>query len=177
VTAEAELAVVIGRTCRGVPVEEVGDVVAGYLPVIDLTAEDVLQRNPRFLTRAKGFDTFLVCGPQIAVLDAGAETDGGEETARDAEPGDTLTDLDDLSVRTIVNEEVVAENTVSNMHASPTELVSFCSRSATLRPGDVISTGTPGASVIEPGDTVRAEVDRVGGVSAPVVRDSGGSEK
>ncbi|PSP76274.1 fumarylacetoacetate hydrolase [Halobacteriales archaeon QS_3_64_16] len=173
VTAEAELAIVIGRTCRDVPVEEVGKIVAGYLPVIDLTAEDVLQRNPRFLTRAKGFDTFLVVGPQVAVLDAGAETDGDTDAADDTELSDDFAGLADLSVRTIVDGEVVAENTVSNMHASPTELVSFCSRSATLRPGDVISTGTPGAGVIEPGDTVGAEVDRVGTVSAPVVRDSG----
>ena len=176
VTAEAELAVVIGRTCRDVPVEEVGNVVAGYLPVIDLTAEDVLQRNPRFLTRAKGFDTFLVLGPQVAVLDGEAESGSDDGRTDDTASSDTLADLADLSVRTIVNEEVVAENTVPNMHASPTELVSFCSRSATLRPGDVISTGTPGAGVIEPGDTVRAEVDRVGTVSAPVVRDPDGSE-
>ena len=177
VTAEAELAVVIGRTCRDVPVEEVGEIIAGYLPAIDLTAEDVLRRNPRFLTRAKGFDTFLILGPQVAVLDAGAGSRSNDRRTDSAEISDGHADIDDLSVRTILNEEVVAENTVSSMHASPAELVSFCSRSATLRPGDVISTGTPGASVIEPGDTVRAEVDRVGSVSAPVVRDSDGSEK
>lgn len=178
VTAEAELAIVIGRTCRDVPIEEVGEVVAGYLPVIDMTAEDVLQRNPRFLTRAKGFDTFLVVGPQVTVFDPGAEN--GSDDRRTGTDGtdrsNGLAGLADLSVRTVINEAVVAENTVSNMHASPAELVSFCSRSATLHPGDVISTGTPGAGVIEPGDTVRAEVDRIGTVSAPVVRDSGESE-
>lgn len=170
VTAEAELAVVIGRTCRDVAPADVGRIVAGYLPVIDCTAEDVLRRNPRFLTRAKGYDTFLVFGPWVTVLgsgidDAGAGTDGAGE-------GDTptLDALDDLGVRTVISGETVAENTISNMHVSPTELVSFCSRSATLRPGDVISTGTPGAGVVEPGDTVRAEVDRIGSVAAPVVR-------
>lgn len=175
VTAEAELAVVIGRTCRDVPIERTGEVVAGYLPVIDLTAEDVLGRNPRFLTRAKGFDTFLVVGPRVAVFDWSDDSNDSN-----AEAGDTsghaniggLEDLDDIAVRTVVNDEVVAENIVANMHFSPAELVSFCSRSATLRPGDVISTGTPGAGTVEPGDTVRAEVDRVGAVTAPVVRGS-----
>ena len=151
VTAEAELAVVVGRTCSDVDVDDADDVVAGFLPVIDMTAEDVLRRNPRFLTRAKSFDTFLVLGPRIAVPE---------------EP----TSLDDVSVRTVVNDEVVAENRVGNMHVPPRELVAFHSAVMTLEPGDVISTGTPGAHPIEPGDTVRAEVDRVGSVSADVVR-------
>jgi 2-keto-4-pentenoate hydratase/2-oxohepta-3-ene-1,7-dioic acid hydratase in catechol pathway len=176
VTAEAELAVVIGRTCRDVAPENAGEVVAGYLAVIDLTAEDVLQRNPRFLTRAKGYDTFLVVGATVAVLDGdgrddGRDGDGSDSNGSEDGTGNGLAGLEDLAVRTVVNDDLVAENTISNMHASPADLVSVCSRSATLRPGDVISTGTPGAGVVEPGDTVRAEVDRVGTVTAPVVRD------
>ncbi|MCL7418064.1 MAG: fumarylacetoacetate hydrolase family protein, partial [Halalkalicoccus sp.] len=57
VTAEGELAVLLGRTAGNV--DDPDEVIAGYLPVIDMTAEDVLERNPRFLTRAKSFDTFL----------------------------------------------------------------------------------------------------------------------
>ena len=155
VTAEAELAVVIGRTCRHIDPGEADDVVAGYVPVIDMTAEDVLQRNPRFLTRAKSYDTFLVVGPRVVVAEGDISVDGGA--------------LDDLSVRTVVNDEVVAENSVANMHFSPRELVSFHSRVMTLEPGDLISTGTPGAHPIEAGDVVRAEVDRVGTVTADVV--------
>jgi len=151
VTAEAELAVVIGRTCRNVAVGDADKVIAGFAPVIDMTAEDILQRNPRFLTRAKSFDSFLVFGPHIAV----------------PEPG---TDLSDIEVRTVLNDEVVARNEVSNMHFSPRELVAFHSEVMTLEPGDIISTGTPGAHPIEPGDDVGAEVDRFGSVSADVVR-------
>ncbi|WP_248896240.1 fumarylacetoacetate hydrolase family protein [Haloplanus halobius] len=151
VTAEAELAVVIGRTCRNVRAEDAADVVAGYAPVIDMTAEDVLQRNPRFLTRAKSYDTFLVLGPHIAVPEAD-------------------TTLDDIEVRTVVNGTVRANNTVDNMHFSPRELVAVHSRVMTLEPGDVIFTGTPGAHRIEPGDRVRAEIDRIGSVGADVVR-------
>ena len=152
VTAEAELAVVVGRTCRNVEnVESVSDVIAGYLPVIDMTAEDILQRNPRFLTRAKSFDTFLVVGPAIAVPDEGFE-------------------LADLTVRTVRNGSVVAENGIENTLFSPHEIVSFHSGVATLAPGDLFSTGTPGAGVIEPGDSVRAEVEPIGHVEAPVTR-------
>jgi len=150
VTAEAELAIVIGRTCRDVPENEVDAVVAGYLPVIDVTAEDVLERNPRFLTRAKSFDTFLVPGERLVA-------------APDV-------DLDDVTVRTVVNGEVIAENVVSNMHSRPRELVVFHSRVMTLRPGDLISTGTPGAGAISPGDRVRAAVEPLGTARADVVR-------
>ncbi|ESP87980.1 fumarylacetoacetate hydrolase family protein [Candidatus Halobonum tyrrellensis] len=153
VTAEAELAVVVGRTCRNVDESEVDDVIAGFAPVIDMTAEDVLQRNPRFLTRAKSYDTFLVLGPRLAVPEPDADDS-----------------LDDVEVRTVVNDTVESRNTVANMHFSPRELVAFHSRVMTLEPGDVISTGTPGAHPVEPGDSVRAEVDRVGSVSADVVR-------
>lgn len=151
VTAEAELAVVIGRTCRNLSVEAADDAIAGYTAVIDVTAEDILQRNPRFLTRAKSFDSFLVLGPQLAVPGPGAE-------------------LGDVEVRTVVNDEVVARNDVANMHFSPRELVAFHSDVMTLEPGDVISTGTPGAHQVAPGDSVRAEVDRFGNVGADVVR-------
>ena len=149
VTAEAELAVLLGRECRSVATREVDDVVAGYLPVIDMTAEDVLRRNPRFLTRAKSYDTFLVVGPAIAVPD---------------EP----VDLADATVTTRVNGEVEAENEVRNMLFPPAEIVSFHSEVSTLRPGDLFSTGTPGAAPIEPDDEVRATVESIGSVSASV---------
>ncbi|WP_048076200.1 fumarylacetoacetate hydrolase family protein, partial [Halorubrum sp. AJ67] len=145
----AELAVVTGRECRSVATADAADVVAGYLPVIDVTAEDVLRRNPRFLTRAKSYDTFLVVGPTIAVPD-----------------GDI--DLSDVTVTTRVNGEIAAENEVRNMLFPPAEIVSFHSEVMTLRPGDLFSTGTPGAEPIEPGDEVRATVESIGSVSASV---------
>jgi 2-keto-4-pentenoate hydratase/2-oxohepta-3-ene-1,7-dioic acid hydratase in catechol pathway len=151
VTAEAELGVLVGRECKGVDEREASDVVAGYLPVIDMTAEDILQRNPRFLTRAKSFDTFLVPGPVITV------------------PEDSL-ELADLTVRTEVNGTVEAENSVANMLFPPAEIVAFHSDVMTLQPGDLFSTGTPGAAKIEPGDSVRASVESIGSVEAPVRR-------
>lgn len=148
VTAEAELAVLLGRTAS--TVDDPDEAIAGYLPVIDMTAEDVLERNPRFLTRAKSFDTFLVLGPAIAVPESPPA-------------------FDERGVRTERNGETVAENRTVNMLFSPRELVSFHSRVMTLEAGDVISTGTPGAGVISPGDRVRAEVEGIGSVAADVV--------
>jgi len=151
VTAEAELAIVMGRTCRNVDKADFDDVVAGFLPVIDMTAEDVLQRNPRFLTRAKSYDTFLVTGHALAVP---------EEPA----------DLTSLSVQTIVNGDVTAENEIRNMLFPPEAIVSFHSAIMTLEPGDLFSTGTPGAERIKPGDTVRSVVESIGAVDASVTR-------
>jgi 2-keto-4-pentenoate hydratase/2-oxohepta-3-ene-1,7-dioic acid hydratase in catechol pathway len=156
VTAEAELGVVLGRTCTGVTDADADDVVAGLVPVIDMTAEDVLRRNPRFLTRAKSFDTFLVVGPWVAVPESGS--------------AGALADLAGRTVRTVVDDEVRAENRIENMLFSPRELVAFHSDVMTLEPGDLISTGTPGAHPIEAGERARAEVEGVGTLSADVVR-------
>ncbi len=153
VTAEAELGVVIGRTCQNVDEAAFGGVVAGFVPVIDVTAEDVLERNPRFLTRAKSYDTFCVVGPWVSA------------------PA-TVDRLEEVEVRTVVNDDTIAENTLDRMLFSPPELISIHSRVMTLQAGDLISTGTPGAGVIEDGDTVRAEVDGVGVLEADVVRES-----
>jgi len=150
VTGEAEIAVVIGRTCNNITVDQVDRVIAGYLPVIDMTAVDILEKNPRFLTRAKSFDTFLVMGPWI-------------------ETGLSVYDLDDLTVTTRINGKVVASNTIGNMAFSPAELVSYHSRHMTLEPGDIISTGTPGAGRLKQGDTITSHVDKVGTVTVGVV--------
>ncbi|WP_394327114.1 fumarylacetoacetate hydrolase family protein [Halopenitus persicus] len=149
VTAEAELGIVVGRTCRNVDESDFDDVIAGFVPIIDMTAEDILQRNPRFLTRSKSFDTFLVMGPWLS---APATTDR----------------LDDVAVRTEINDQTIAENGLEAMHFSPPELLAFHSRVMTLEPGDVISTGTPGAGVIRPGDHVRSVVEGVGTLEADV---------
>lgn len=152
VTAEGELAVVIGRTAKHIERGDAASVIAGYLPVIDMTAEDILERNPRFLTRAKSFDSFLVLGPWMVTTDA-------------------VDNLQGRTVRTVVNGETKAQNRIANMLFGPEELVAFHSRVKTLVPGDLISTGTPGAHPIDPGDTVTADVEGIGQVEADVVRE------
>ena len=72
-------------------------------------------------------------------------------------------------MRTILNGEVGAENIVANMTFGPLELVSFHSHVMTLEPGDIISTGTPGALKLSDGDQIGCSVEGVGSLYNPVV--------
>jgi 2-keto-4-pentenoate hydratase/2-oxohepta-3-ene-1,7-dioic acid hydratase in catechol pathway len=140
VTAEAELAVIIGRRCKNISIEEVPAVLLGFTSVLDMTAEDILQRNPRFLTRAKSFDSFFSFGPWILT------------------PSE-VKDLPAIRIATVLNGRPERANVVRNMAFPPYELVAFHSQVMTLLPGDIISTGTPGAVPIRSGDTVRCEME------------------
>ena len=138
-TAEGELGVVIGRECKDVDEADAPSVVAGFTTIVDMTAEDILEKNPRYLTRSKSFDTFFSFGPELVTVD---EVD----------------DVDALEVATIHNGQVHRRNVVSNMTFRPWWLVAFHSRVMTLLPGDIISTGTPGAAHIRPGDTAGVRI-------------------
>ncbi len=139
-TAEAELGIIIGKTCKEVEEEDAIHYIAGYTTIIDVTAEDILQKNPRYLTRSKSFDTFISFGPHLITRD---EVD----------------EVLDLNVATILNGKVHKENVVANMTFQPWNLVSFHSKVMTLLPGDIISTGTPGAVHIKEGDAVGCQID------------------
>ena len=151
VTAEAELGIVIGRTCYQVDAIEAMDYVAGVVPVLDQTAEDILKQNPRFLTRAKNFPTFFSFGPDIITLDEVGPLGG-------------------LSIGTYRNGTLVRENVVDNMVFSPAELIAFHSHVMPFYPGDIISTGTPGAVGITAGDVVECRIAAVGELQNPVAR-------
>jgi 2-keto-4-pentenoate hydratase/2-oxohepta-3-ene-1,7-dioic acid hydratase in catechol pathway len=154
-TAEAELGLVIGRECRDVSEAQALSYVAGVVPVLDQTAEDILERNPRFLTRAKNFPGFFSFGPQIVL-------------AGQAGNGDGLGGLSRLEVMTVLNGTVHRRNTVANMRFSPAYLVSFSSQVMPLHPGDVLSTGTPGAVRVRAGDVVECRIPTVGELRNPV---------
>src|SRR5215207_3840533 len=151
VTAEAELALIVGREAKDVSEEEAPRFVAGFTTVLDMTAEDILRRNPRYLTRSKSFDTFFSFGPELVTPDE-------------------IEDVDALEVATVLNGEVHRSNTVSNMTFSPWWLVSFHSRVMTLLPGDVISTGTPGVVIIQDGDVAECCITGFEPLSNSVVR-------
>ncbi len=139
-TAEAELGVIIGKRCCDVTEDEVSEYIAGYTTIIDMTAEDILQQNPRYLTRSKSFDTFFSFGPQMVTPDE-------------------IDDLMNLKVATVINGKIHRQNTISNMTFKPYRLVAFHSQIMTLLPGDIISTGTPGAIVIRDGDVVECHIE------------------
>jgi 2-keto-4-pentenoate hydratase/2-oxohepta-3-ene-1,7-dioic acid hydratase in catechol pathway len=153
-TAEAELGVVIGRYCRNVESDDALSYVAGVCPVLDQTAEDILQRNPRFLTRAKNFPGFFSFGPEIVPLQEAIDAAGS---------------LADIEVSTVINGRVHRSNTVYRMRYDPAFLISFHSKVMPLFPGDIISTGTPGAVHIKPGDVVECRIPGVGNLRNPVV--------
>ncbi len=148
-TGEAELGIVIGQRCKDVPQEKAYEMVAGFVPIIDMTAEDILQRNPRNLTLSKSFDSFFSFGPHLLTPD---------------EIDDPLA----LQVATYINGQLHRRNIVANMTFRPDFLIAFHSRVMTLLPGDIISTGTPGAVVLRDGDLVEARIDGFPRLTNPV---------
>jgi len=139
-TAEGELGIIIGRKCKDVERKEWLSVVAGFTTIIDITAEDILRKNPRYLTMSKSFDTFFSFGPLLLTPDE-------------------IEDVMRLNVATVINGQAHARNVVARMTFPPDFLVSFHSRIMTMLPGDIISTGTPGAVPISQGDTVECWID------------------
>jgi 2-keto-4-pentenoate hydratase/2-oxohepta-3-ene-1,7-dioic acid hydratase in catechol pathway len=151
VDAEGELGVIIGKKCRFVPGENVRDVIFGYTTTLDMTALDVLRKNPRYLTRAKSIDTFFSFGPVVVTADE-------------------IQDIDALEVITEHNDGICSRDFVRNMRTRPFELVRFHSDYMTLHPGDLISTGCPKGARIKAGDRVRARIEGVGTLPASVVQ-------
>jgi 2-keto-4-pentenoate hydratase/2-oxohepta-3-ene-1,7-dioic acid hydratase in catechol pathway len=147
VTAEAELGLVFGRECRDVSESDALHYLAGVCLILDQTAEDILQRNPRFLTRAKNFPGFFSFGPELVTMDEVLATFGS---------------LESITVSTVRNDEVRASASVAQMIFSLPYLVSFHSKVMPLHPGDILSTGTPGATVIRDGDIVEARIEGIG---------------
>jgi 2-keto-4-pentenoate hydratase/2-oxohepta-3-ene-1,7-dioic acid hydratase in catechol pathway len=153
ITAEAELGLVIGRECFRVDTGTALDYVAGVTAVLDQTAEEVLLENPRYLTRVKNYPTFFSFGPFIMTLD---------------EVHDRIGELANLEVATVHNGLVHRRDVVANMIFSPAELVSFHSHVMPLYPGDIISTGTPGAVALAAGDEVRCVLGPLMTLTNPV---------
>ena len=144
---EAELAVVIGRLCKDVPLARAHEVVLGYTCADDVTARD-LQRADGQWARAKGFDTFCPLGPWV----------------------ETELDPADLRITCRVGTQLRQDGRTSDLLHDVASLVAFVSASMTLLPGDVILTGTPaGVGPIVDGDTVEVTVEGIGTLSNPVV--------
>ncbi|WP_323958680.1 DUF2437 domain-containing protein [Arthrobacter sp. JZ12] len=148
ISYESELAVVIGRICKDVPLERVDDVIFGYTCANDLTARDV-QKTDNQWARAKGFDTSCPIGPWI----------------------ETELDTEDLAVRGRLDGELKQDGSTSQMIWGVRELVSYVSQAFTLLPGDVILTGTPsGVGLISEGQRYEVEIEGIGRLSNPARR-------
>jgi acylpyruvate hydrolase len=143
---EAELVVVMGAGGR----------IAGWAVADDLSARDLQGREPQW-TRAKGFDTSCPWGPWITTVDE-------------------LPDANALRIGSWVNGEQRQDSTTDDLVFGPRELVEFIGETCTLEAGDIILTGTPqgvGMAMspprfLEPGDTVRVEIERLGSIEHPI---------
>ncbi len=144
---EAELAIVISRTCRRLAgSDEPLQYVLGYTCLNDVTARDLQRQDVQF-TRAKSFDTFCPIGPHI----------------------ETELDASNLAIKTTVNGEVRQAGRTSRMVFPVAFLIRYVSNIMTLNTGDVIATGTPsGVSRLEHGDICDIEIEGIGTLSNTV---------
>jgi 2-keto-4-pentenoate hydratase/2-oxohepta-3-ene-1,7-dioic acid hydratase in catechol pathway len=146
---EAELAVIIGKAGRGIPREDAFDHVFGYTIVNDVTARDLQGRYSQWLV-GKSQDTFCPMGPWAVTKDE--------------------IDVADTAIRCFVNGELRQNSNTGLLIFDIPTIIATISAGLTLRPGDVIATGTPaGVGIgfdppryLKVGDVVRIEVDGIG---------------
>jgi 2-keto-4-pentenoate hydratase/2-oxohepta-3-ene-1,7-dioic acid hydratase in catechol pathway len=154
---EGELGFVIGRRCRHVPRARAHEVIAGYLPVNDVSVRDWQMRVATW-TMGKSFDTHGPIGPWLTTSDEVGDPHG-------------------LRLRTWVNGELRQDSSTKHLIFDCYALVEHLTTAFTLEPGDVIATGTPsgvGAAMKPPkflraGDVVRIEIDGLGALENPVI--------
>lgn len=147
---EVELALVIGRTCRDIPVEEAMSAVFGYTVLNDVTARDLQKRHHQWF-KGKGLDTFCPVGPWIVTADAFGDPSGHRVTLR-------------------VNGQTRQDSSTSDLLFNVATIVSVLSQGLTLEPGDIVATGTPAGVALGmtpqgwlvDGDVVEAEVEGIG---------------
>ena len=147
---EGELAIVMGRKCKNVPVSEAKGCVFGYTVFNDVSAREI-QFGDKQWTRGKSFDTFAPIGPCIATKAQ-------------------LPDTSNLRIRTWVNGELRQDGSTRNMVFNVEEIVHQLSRVMTLEPCDIIATGTPAGVAmamkkpkwLQKGDVVRIEIEGIG---------------
>ena len=156
---EAELAVVIGRRAKHVPVERARDCVLGYTNLNDVSARD-MQFADKQWQRGKSCDTFAPMGPAIVTAD---------------EVGDPHR----LRVQLRLNGRTMQDSSTEQLIFGVDRVVSFLSQTVTLEPGDVIATGTPPGVgfarkppvFLKAGDVVEVEVEKLGVLRNPVVEE------
>lgn len=144
---EGELAMVVKKTARCVDAADYKDYILGYTILNDVTARD-LQRKDGQWARAKGFDTFAPIGPVIT-----------DEV-----------DASSLRIETLLNGTTVQSSSTSKLLFSLGQVFEFITRFMTLRPGDVIATGTPeGVGPMSSGDVVEVRIEGIGSLRNTVV--------
>ena len=145
---EGEVAIVIGRVCRGVAPAEAGSYIAGYTIANDFGLHDFRDTDAGSMLRVKGSDTMAPLGPGLV----------------------TGWDFRGKRLRTYVNGTVVQDGSTDEMTWDMHYLVADIARTITLMPGDVLLSGTPANSrPVQPGDVVSVSVDGLGTLENHVV--------
>ncbi|WP_343073196.1 fumarylacetoacetate hydrolase family protein [Salicibibacter cibi] len=152
---EVELAVIVGKEMKDVPEDRALDYVFGYSTANDLSARDLQTRTPQWLL-GKTCDDFSPIGPFVVT-------------------SDEIKDPQTLDLKTTVNGEVRQDSNTSDMIFSCKSILSYISRHMTLKPGDIILTGTPeGVALgmpedkrefLKPGDEVTVEIEKLGSLT------------
>ena len=146
---EGEYAAVIGKVTRNVTPEEAWDHIAGFVPLLDMGAQDFRDTDQGSMLRVKGMDGFCPVGPGIV-----SGVDPRNETLRTYRNG------------LLVQEAHIGEETIWG----PDYLIADLARYITLLPGDIISTGTPAHSrSLDPGDVIEVEISNIGRLKNTVV--------
>jgi 2-keto-4-pentenoate hydratase/2-oxohepta-3-ene-1,7-dioic acid hydratase in catechol pathway len=147
--AEAEVAVVIGKRCYSVPVEEAASVVLGYTAILDVMGEGLGRGAGTYLN--KSFDTFCPMGPTLIVNDPPIA-------------------VGQVSVRLQINGETAAEYYVEQLSHSAAELIASASSFFWLLPGDIVTLGSPTneSFKIAYKDSIRVDVAEIGSMSLTV---------
>jgi 5-oxopent-3-ene-1,2,5-tricarboxylate decarboxylase / 2-hydroxyhepta-2,4-diene-1,7-dioate isomerase len=145
---EGEVAIVIGRTCRGILPSAAGDYIAGYTIGNDFGLHDFRDTDSGSMLRVKGSDTMAPLGPGLV----------------------TGWDFRGKRLRTYVNGALAQDGSTDEMQWDMHYLVADIARTITLYPGDVLLSGTPANSrPVQPGDLVEVEVDGLGRLASHVV--------
>lgn len=147
---EVELALIIGKNCKNISVDDAFDAIFGYMIFNDVSARDIQFKDKQF-TRGKSFDSFAPCGPWITTKDE-------------------IKDPQNLKMTTKINGELRQNSSSSNMFIKIPEIISKISKVMTLEKGDIISTGTPAgvmlnkpnAVFLKDGDKVEMEIENLG---------------
>jgi 2-keto-4-pentenoate hydratase/2-oxohepta-3-ene-1,7-dioic acid hydratase in catechol pathway len=149
---EVELVIVIGKECKDVSKDTALSYVFGYCVGNDLSARDLQNITTQYLL-GKGIDKFAPIGPWLV-------------------PSDVVGNPDNLNVSCTINSEKRQSSNTSDMIFSCADIVSYCSQVMTLRPGDIIFTGTPEGCItgkapteqkwLKAGDVVVTEIEKLG---------------
>lgn len=158
---EVELGIIIGKTAKHVSEEDALDYVFGYCTTNDLSARDIQKRSPQWML-GKTNDGFAPVGPFVVTKDE-------------------VKDPNNLQLKTTLNGEVRQNSNTADMIFNCKELISYLSSYMTLKPGDLIMTGTPEGVIIgrpmedrvylQPGDTITTEIEGLGALTNTFVED------